>query len=522
MKRFTLLLLALVMVVSVFAGCRTNPNQTTPKPTTPKKPSGDTGDIPEEDILNVDIDSIDYNQQPIYIFHCVPDYQTFEFTEFEIDEADIGNHAVKDAVYKKNLFTEQSLGVDLQFIMTNKGYNYMSQYMDRLKSCLDDTTTPIDIISGTSRQLPFVMTAGYLQELNTLADLDFEKSWWPGEVVEYFSVKDRLYFVSGDISTALLTEMLTIFVNKKTLEANGTKYDDFMTQYLGGDWTLDDLITLCDGMWKNGSDSKKPGPTVDDTIGFVTTWCDSDALYNGAGFSYLTQSTKDDEVFKLANDMLSESVDKYVTRMIEWSETYDFFISNHGEWLYRENFMEGRSLFCLANAWYGSELQNTEIDYAVVAPPKLDDNQDRYYTSTGTTYFTYGISANTCMDFDRAAQTLQCLGYYAKEYTTPAIFEISFQGKFAKDQHTIDSFELIRTSLTYDPGKYYDTYICGAAGNMWAYYPANIVSYALCGGDVWSVGGRVWKTEFNTNKANTLRGYISDANSKILAFLDTQ
>ena len=61
MKKFILMLLALVMIVSVFAACGDAQSDTTPKKTTPK-PSGNEGGndvvIPENEKLNIDIDTI--------------------------------------------------------------------------------------------------------------------------------------------------------------------------------------------------------------------------------------------------------------------------------------------------------------------------------------------------------------------------------------------------------------------------------------------------------------------------------
>ena len=80
-------------------------------------------------------------------------------------------------------------------------------------------------------------------------------------------------------------------------------------------------------------------------------------------------------------------------------------------------------------------------------------------------------------------------------------------------------FDLIRNSLIYDPGKIYDSFICGSAGNMWSYYPPNIVSFTICGEDSKEYGNQ-WKSKFTSSKRNTLEGLIKDANAKLLAAID--
>ena len=518
-KKLTVLLLALIMVVSVFAACTTTPGKTTPKPTTPKPDTNGGEDVPEEELLNVDIDNIDYDQSVVRVFHY---YNTgmnaYQQKEFEVTEDETLSNAINDAVYKKNLYTEQALGITLETHACQYSYNNTSFYIDALKRMVDDPTTPVDIITADSRVMPTVFVEGYLKELSALPDLDYEKAWWPGDMVDCLSIKDRLYFITGDISTNTLAQMICIFLNKKTLEARGTKYEDFMNSVLNYEWTLDKMIELCDGIYAEGSDSKKPGPSVDDYFGFVTTWYYTDGIYNGAGYNYMRQSKSSDKVLELDSDMLSQSVDDYVTKLVDWGDTYDFYGGNTGSTLYATNFMEGRSLFCAHVAMYGNTLQTTELDFAVAPCPLRDADQKEYYSSLGTQFNLYGI-ASSSPDLDRAAQTIQCLGYYAYQYTTPTLFEVTFKGKYSKDDYTLQMFDLIRNSLIYDPGKIYDSFICGSAGNMWSYYPPNIVSFTICGEDSKEYGNQ-WKSKFTSSKRNTLEGLIKDANAKLLAAID--
>ena len=65
MKKFIVILLALVMVLSVFASCgdkqgATTPNKTTPKPSDPGQGGDNTVEVPEEEQINLDLDAIDY------------------------------------------------------------------------------------------------------------------------------------------------------------------------------------------------------------------------------------------------------------------------------------------------------------------------------------------------------------------------------------------------------------------------------------------------------------------------------
>ena len=512
------MLLALIMIVSAFASCGDGNEKTTPKATTPKpsEPGGNVvPEIPENEKLNLDIDSIDYGGETVRILHSRCD-----FSEYAMAEEDIGNDAINDAIYKRNLYIEQDLGVTLEFNEEPYSYDKISTFIGRLEAWKSDPNTPIDLISAFTRMMPYIMMEGYLVDLNVYDDaLDFDKVWWSEEGTKLHDIKGSLYFVTGDISPNVLRSMTVIFVNKVILESRGYKYEDFMEKVKAYEWTIDDLITMCEGMYAEG-EGGTAGPSLDDTFGMATAWKHFDALYAGCGFEYMTKSNKDDEVIKLSADMFSESVANWMTKIQNWQKTGDFHCGAVGSSIYEHNFMEGRSLFVLHRAYHGFELQTTDINYAIVPTPMLNKEQGRYYTTIGYGYTAYGM-CNISPDYDRSAQTIQILGYYGYKLTTPAVFEVSFKGKFSKDDYTVQMFDIIRDSITYDIGRIYDVLVAGGgASTFWANYPEYIVSFCISGGqDNWTTD-KVWTTEFGTSKQLTMRNLVKAANAKILAYID--
>ncbi len=521
MKKVFLVLLALVMIVTVFASCGDADGKTTPKATTPKTPSGGGGDdggeeIPENEKLNFDINSIDYGGEVVRIVHGRCD-----FPEYAMSEDQIGNDPINDAIYKRNLYIEQDLGVTLEFNEEPYSYDKISTFMDRLAAWRSDPNTPIDIIAAFTRMMPYIMMEGYFADLNMYTDsLDFDKAWWPEGSTELHEIRDDLYFVTGDISPNVLRSMTVVFVNKTILKSRGYDYVEFMEKVKNYEWVIDDLITMSEGMWANGEDSSKPGPSADDTFGMATAWKHFDALYVGCGFEYMTKSNKDTEVIKLSADLFSESVANWMTKIQDWQKTGDFHCGEVGSGIYETNFMEGKSLFVLHRAYHGFELQATDIDYAIVPTPMLDTAQRRYYTTIGYGYTSYGMCVDS-INYDKSAQTLQLLGYYGYKLTTPAVFEVSFKGKFSKDEYTIEMFDIIRESITFDLGRIYDVIIAGGGEReRWRNYPEYLISFCISGGiDGWTTD-KVWTTEFGVTKQLTMRNLVNETNAKLLAFID--
>ena len=513
MKRIILLLLALVMVVSVFAACGDSTGASTPNKTTPR-PGGttDPGDkeVPETEKMNLDLESIDWEGETVYVYHWVPDAG---LEEFGMESDQINNDAVNDAIYKRNSYTEEALGITIDWYkQANSGYRKVKNFVDKLTARKDDIQTPVDIVAGQTRCMPFVMVEGLLTDLNTYSDsLDLGKAWWPQDVRELHEIKGNLYFISGDISANLLRMMTVLFVNKKMLDTLGHDYTTLMEQVKANEWTLDELISLTTGVYQD-LDTATPGPSLGDKFGLVTTYFHSDGLFAGLGYKYMIASSKDNEVFRLSNQMVTATSADYVTKMKNWNETNDFHMDPL-EKTYQESFKNGDSLFILHRAWFGFELQKTEVQYAVLPTPALDSAQGRYYTTIGNQYTSYGI-CSASLEYDRAAQALQTLGYYAKSTTTPALFEVSFQGKFSKDDYTIEMFNIIRESVTFDIGRIYDVYIAGNTGEYAKYILPNIVSYPIRNMETYN---------FNSGSdavRRVVNGYIDDANAKLLQFVE--
>ena len=523
MKKFILILLALAMVISVFASCGDAQDPTTP--TTPSKKPGGTTDgpgetTPENEQLNLDLDSIDYEGETVSVFHW-SGYQ-----EFGMELEDVLNDAVNDAVYKRNLATETQLGIDFEWaLQSNSGYPYTTKFIDRLETRISDPTTPVDIIAASMRSLPFFMVEGHLTELNTYSDtLDLTKAWWPGDIQDTAQVKGNLYFVSGDIALSLLRNMTVLFVNKTRLESIGQNYEELMQKVLNRGWYFDDLIALTQNEYLDMDNVK--GPSAGDRFGLITLYYMSDALYTGLGYKYMTQSTRDNEYLRLSGNIAGETATQYVQKMKDWQLDNDFYMkyTDPQEATFADNFKNGLSLFCLNLASFGFSLQETAIKYACLPAPMLDSSQERYYTNMQGTYTGYGI-CKVSPDYDRAAQTVQVLGYNAYLETTPAVFEVSFQGKFAKDDYNIEMFNIIRESVVFDTGKIYDVYVAtrtdGFDWKFLEYIICNVVSYGIKGNEQGE------DTNFNFSSSGDpvrkkIQGNIEIANKEILDFIDSQ
>ena len=469
MKKLITLLLAMLMVVSVFAACG-NPAEGPESSASPSDsnapatggdgtnapstegPGGETTPPETEDqneYEKIGIPELNYDDATIGIACWNSEQPEFGVTA---DDANTGD-PILDAIYKRNLYTEQALGVTLEYTEIKGAGDDTVFWCDTIKNMQSDPSASLDILAGYSRNVAYATVRGLNQDLTVYDYIDLEKDWWPKNVQEEFMIGNKLFFITGDISTNVLHMMYCIFYNKTMTEAHGL--GDPVEMVKDRTWTMAKWQEMTKNIYEDidGVAGKTPG----DKYGAGFQYYHLDAIVQGCGFTLLENTTEEGNYMVISEDFYSQKMDEYVSNMIEWVKTNDIWNDiNYGSKGSTETaFMEGRSIFQINRAQFGFALQETDLDYGILPPPMLDPSvQDSYKTSLGNPYTIYCMSRST-KDGDRAAAVLQTLGYYGKQLTTPAIFDVTFKGKFSKDPNAIDMFNIVRNSIGFDLGILY-------------------------------------------------------------------
>jgi len=519
MKKLIPLLLALVMIVSVFAACGPKtPAQSTEKPDGSKGPQAsgdkDPGKEPGDETdpvvpvdptkqLNIDLDALDYGNREFYVYHW-----TTSNPEFDVDEEAAAGDPIQEALYQRNLKLEEGLGIKLNFHNEDGHDGKQENFVTKLTTRIQDPETPVDLIAAYSRTAPHVMAAGLSVDLLAYAeDLDLSKNWWPALVRETHEIKGRLFYTSGDASTGLLTMIETLFMNKGMFKSLGHDYDKFIKDVKKGDWTIDDLITYCTGVYQDLDD--KAGESNGDMFGIIAENVGfGDGMWTAFGYKLFDISNDEDKVYTLSADLTGENAASFVKKLTEFSNTNDA----HLQYEFADDVMSaadklaafsaGNTLF-MEMRMVSFDASVVDCDYTILPLPKGSDTQERYYTCVGNPYNLYSI-CSAALDKDLVAQTLQTWGYFGYTLTTPAVFEVTFKGKVAKDDYAIEMFDLIRENITFEIGRTFDRY----TGTMLP----NVVSRA------W-VNNSSWSSVMSAGQQKILNMRMDSANKKLIELL---
>ncbi len=453
-SRILCVLLAALCCLTV-AACATpsdnDTNETTPADgaadTTPAPSGGDNTTDPGEDVTpGFDLSTLDFGQKTATILY----WDDVERPEFFV-EGQTGDNVI-DAIFERNVTVESMLDVKLEFIGEKGNVNNSSTYLKKVQNSFNAGEKVFDILASHSRTGGIVAAGGMAMDLMSIDDsyLDFEMPWWPSTMVDTATIGNKMYFVSGDISTNTLHFMYGVYYNADMI--TDLQLDDPTAIALNGKWTLDKMIAMTENLYQDLNDDGKKN--LGDAFGMTTLYFHADSFYTGAGMSWIDKDS--DGLPRVSPDYTSEKAINLAETLAAWFNTNVCYTENNDPNT-SSIFSAGNSLFAqnrifIADNAHSSGLNNAPFTYGVVPVPKYDESQDRYYTTVGNPFTLYEIMLD-CEETDMATAVLEALGQQGYQLTTPAIFEVNMKYKYSATNETSQVFDIIRSSIVFDLGR---------------------------------------------------------------------
>jgi ABC-type glycerol-3-phosphate transport system substrate-binding protein len=458
------LLCALVMLLSLFAACAETGNVTettadTAASTEPSEQEPEVTKDPNYDdngyLKSKLPEDLNYNDEEVSILV----WEDVERPEFEVLESETGPDLVVDAIYERNLATEAKLGVKLGWSEQPGDSNDLKAFVSYVQNC-HSAGTYYDVIATYSRTAASLSANGLLTDLNTVENsyLDFDMPWWPEAMLKTCSMKDSLFFVSGDVSTNLLHMMYAIYYNMDMLKALNLENPVPMVE--NKTWTIDKLIEMTAETYQDSDQTG--GASDDDIFGFTSNYFHLEAFYSGSGMMLLEPAT-DDKVLKISDDYLSQKTIDLVDKLGAWFKQGDTYINPPGGNLKNDLvFAEGRALFTqnrvyIADARYGGgKLRQADWEYGILPNPLYDESQEDYITLLGNPFTLWCIMADAT-DPSMSTAVIECMGSEGYRKTSPALFENNMKYRYTPDSANKGDgalmFDIIRENISFDLGR---------------------------------------------------------------------
>ena len=458
--RILSLLLALLMVLSVFVACGDQPDDTSAET---KAPSGNNDRDQEKDTVP---ENLNYNGETV----------TFlvrgggGMNEYELACEELLNDPVYDAIHYRNIDVESRLGVKVKTVAQSDEFPYTAWNNTLSVSVLTNTGDydgcAFYLSAGTS-----LAKEGIYYNLLSLVDgeggyLNFEKPWWNNSMVEELSVYGALFFAGGSLTVSQAASGVCVFFNRDLFNQ---KYPDDTDAKLyqlvrDGQWTADKMTYYVSNCWDdlNSDGIVGPGDVVGiKSLGNAAGQMDAWVLAMGLDFTR-TDIFGEPEIV-LFN---SHTVPAYEKVRGVFNNPGGFIPA--GEVNHEDTSMpNGNVLFFTQSLGYGSEMKASTVNYGVLPIPKYNEDQEAYRTCFANAASALAVCSN--LSSSRASMVsavLELLSAESYKQVIPVYYGTVLKGHYSREQADAEMYDLILGSFVFSFGFAYSTHNLGAIGSI--------------------------------------------------------
>ncbi len=457
-KRFVTLILALMM--TALAACGDNGN------IDPNSVSTSTSDGEVADPLRPsDINS--YNGKEFTII------TTSKLSYIYSDEQ--SGNAIDDAMYARDLKTEETLGVDIKYFIAGPTIN---DVYPAVKNSVMSNDSDYDlIVSHVNMDLTSYVSENLVLDWNSIPHVDFSKPYWNSNIIDSLSINGKSPFAASDI---FIGDTVFLLLNKKLAEE--LQLGNIYSYVYDGKWTWE-LLTKLSADILNDVDGNSELNEFD-RYGVVA---------NVSGSAWMLRNIPascGQIIYKNSSDGLELTVNNEATQAL--LEKCVSLFNGGGGYLIKgssENtaeavahFNRGTYLTYFVSAHNSaSAYNNLDFDYGVLPLPKYDEAQESYKSLS----WSHNLMIPATADPDLSGIVSEWMSYYGNKLVRPKFYDSLLSVRFAQDNETVDMLDIIFDNIDYDPGMnfksagfygYFDSMVISNTSDFASYYQSKLTA----------------------------------------------
>ena len=438
LRRIIAAALILIMVAGI---CACADSEKTSGETTAADTNAETEDPYPDDLAN----TMDFGGQKIRFITYQTDKgsRSIDIDEAEQDTGDI----INEAVWKRNQAIEARLNVIIE-LSKETG---MGQLASAVGTFVQANSDDYDIVVGHARFDVQLASNGYLKNLDNVANLNFDKSYWSRMYMDEVAYKGVHYWSTGDITLEYLAFIYCMYVNSSIwndLYKGSTIYDVVNA----GSWTLDSLKEYSTGAYQDlNGDSLAD---QNDIFGFAMQ---QGHVLNGMAFAsgvdYSTRDADGNVTITVNNEHTIDIFNKLYGLFYESGNATLILANDKYDATALTMFVENRLLFLPATfGWCENDkMRAMETDYYIIPLPKYDEAQENYIVNQYDGVPLYGIPITASLDnLDMIGAAMEALASMSSTMVTPVYYDLALKNKYSRDEESAAMLDLIHDSITTD------------------------------------------------------------------------
>jgi ABC-type glycerol-3-phosphate transport system substrate-binding protein len=409
-----------------------------------KEPSGDTTSAIgiTSDTTDVETDRLpdkDYSGREVNML-----VRTEFLYEFRAEES---GDVVDDAVYARNRAIEEKFNVAMNIVDVTGTYTTRDTYINTISSDVLSGSGEYDLFASAANYMLPTVIEGYYLDLTKVPYVDLTQPWWSQGYVENLSIDGSLYLASGSASINLLENMSVIFFNKQMLKDYG--FEEPYELVKSGKWTIDKLMSQA--VIVNADLNGDEKMTIDDRIGLLTYGNMVTAQTISFGLPFTQRDSEGYPRLTYMSERMMKAFDlikSYVSgsQLVVYSGSGDTLeiTSNMQKAFQNNNILYMAQLLSSAQV-----MRAMETDFGIIPMPKLDEEQERYYTCVLENMTVLGIPTSA-KEPELSGLVLEMLAEEGYKSVVPTYFGKALGTKYIRDEASNDMLNLILETVWFD------------------------------------------------------------------------
>ena len=346
-----------------------------------------------------------------------------------------------EAIVERNAMVEDRTGVKLNFVHSTQPANQGAETQKISSLILAGDTTYDAFVHVQHTGMPGLINEGMFINWYELPYINFDNPWWYSNTIRDINFGGKVFAMTGDYN-------LSSFSGTECLAFNKTMLDELEMEYpyqdvFDGTWTKDRFIEYIVAATKdlNGDGQMDYD---NDRFGFGGWQYEQvQALYVGFGGQTLVKD--DNDLPKL--NIYSTQQNNVIDGMLDVFKNPGAFYHGKDYGMEDTMFKEGRLLFNDSFLSQISGMRNYDDEIGFVPYPKLNEEQEDYYSRTANiSCLTYIPVTLTEDRYEIVGGTLEAMAYYSSLKVLPTYFDIILTIQSTRDVESEQMIPIIRNS----------------------------------------------------------------------------
>ena len=354
---------------------------------------------------------------------------------------------INDAVYDRNDYVEKYLGVKLKYESAPASVNDYTQFKTKVDAAVRSGYDMYHIISNYSYNAPTLIQEGAFLDYNGIAKednfLDFSKRWWNDSFATETVINEKLYMLTGDITTTMIDWAEVMFVNNDMLDTYiGMSSDELLQMVYDFEWTYETFLQYVHAVGK-GAETGEWGFTGDRnsfSLDGMVMGMAMDLTYRDS-YGYPNMNINTNRNIEIGERLRSLFQTDASANCAEDARTL---------------FASGKAMFLaqiLVTA--GKQLRSTTIDYMVIPMPLYDDTQEEYRIIPQDNYSSLSLLVHVNTALPAVTKTLEVMGSESYISLRHCIQEKCYKQRYLKTEPKGKMFDYIVDNMYYEFGYAY-------------------------------------------------------------------